>query len=176
MMPAPTRRAFATRHDSEAQDQENQTGLLFDVTIDRGDPKRCIATFTLSAALLSAPGVTHSGLMFTAMERFATRVPILLRDDRRDVWLLRTASITHYRAAHPDLPIAISGVIEWDGVAGEPIVVHVEACDSRGGLLADADFTILPVPLRRHHQVPATELASGAVEIVQRLVHGGRAD
>ena len=176
MMPSPARRASATRHTSAARDQENATGLQLDIAIDRVDPKRCVAAFTLSDALLNAPGVTHSGLMFTAMERLATRVPTLLRDDPTDVWLLRTASITHYRAAHPDLPIAISGGIEWDGVAGEPIVVHVEACDSVGGLLAEADFTIVPVPLRRIRHGTSPALASGAVEIVQKLEHGGRAD
>src|SRR5215207_6184171 len=169
MMPAPARRASVTRYHSEARDRQNPTGPLFEITIDRADAKRCVATFTLSDALRTAPGMTHGGLMFTAMERLAARVPIVLRDDPSDAWLLRTASITHYRAAHPDRPIALSGVIEWDGVAGEPIVVHTEACDSEGGLLAEADFTVVPVPVRRFQHGARPALASGGVEIVQRL-------
>ena len=176
MIPPLSRRALAPRHRPQAQDREVATGLLFEITIDGADPKRCIATLTLSDALLVAPGITHAGLMFTAMERLAARVPIMLRDDARDVWLLRTASITHFRAARPDHAITLTGVIGWDGAAGEPIVVHTEACDPDGGLLAEADFTIVPVPVRRFRDGTAPALAPGGLEVVQPLDHPGRAD
>ena len=177
MTPAHLRRLRATQPQSFGRDRENSTGLQFEISIDDADPKRCIATLVLSDAILSIPGSTHGGLLFTAMERLAARVPTMLRKDTSHVWLLRTASITHYRAARPDRPVELSGAIGWDGAAGEPIVIHVEATDSAGGLLAEADFTIVPVPVRRFSggALPAV-LARSGTEVVHRIERRGRAD
>ena len=177
MTPAHLRRLPATQPRSSGRERENLTSLQFEISIDDADPKRCVATLILSDAILAVPGSTHGGLLFTAMERLAARVPTMLRKDTSHVWLLRTASITHYRAARPDRPVGLSGAIGWDGAAGEPIVIHVEATDSAGGLLAEADFTIVPVPVRRFSggAMPAV-LAPGGPEVVLPLERHGRVD
>ena len=177
MTPAHLRRSSATRPQSFGHERESSTGLQFEIFIDDADPKRCVATLILSDAVLSIPGSTHGGLLFTAMERLAARVPTILRNDASNVWVLRTASITHYRTARPDRPIELSGAIGWDGAAGEPIVIHVDANDSAGGLLAEADFTIVPVPVRRFAAGGQTAaLAPGGSEVVHRIELQGRAD
>jgi acyl-coenzyme A thioesterase PaaI-like protein len=176
MMHAQVRRSPATRAQPNDRKRAVPAGLQFDITIDDADPKRCVATLILSDAILSIPGSTRGGLLFTAMERLAARVPTLLRDDASNVWLLQTASITHYRAVRPDRPIDLTGVIGWDSAAGEPIVIHAEATDSAGGLLAEADFTIVPVPVRRFCRGALPALAPAGSEVGHPLEPEGRAD
>ena len=177
MSPAQIRRSTTTRPQTFGHERESPTGLLFEIFIDDADPKRCVATLILSNAVLSIPGSTAGGVLFTAMERLAARVPTMLRNDASNVWLLRTGSITHCRTARPDRPIELSGAIEWDGAAGEPIVIHVNANDSAGGLLAEADFTIVPVPVRRFAVgEQTTALAPGGFEVVHQIELQGRAD
>ena len=177
MTPAPVRHPPTTRAQSFSRERESAPGLQFEVSVDHADPKRCVATLILSDAILAVPGSTYGGLLFTAMERLAARVPTMLRNDASHVWLLRTASITHYRAARPDRPIELSGVIGWDGAAGEPIVIHAEATDVAGGLLAEADFTIGPIPVRRFHGGPLPgDLTPAEPELVLPLERHGRAD
>ena len=176
MMPSPLGRARATRQDSVSRTRETHRGLQFDVTIDPANAKRCVATLTLADEFLNVPGMTHGGLLFTAMERLATQVPTLLRKDTSHVWLVRTASITNYRPGCPEEPVVLSGFIEWDGVAGEPIVIHTEACDGDDGLLAEGDYTIVPVPMKRFERGSSIPLVTGSFEVPRAISSDGRGD
>lgn len=175
-MPSPHSRARAIRRDSADRTRETHRGLQFDVAIDPTNAKRCVATVTLAEEFLNVPGMTHGGLMFTAMERLATQVPRILRADPGNVWLVRTASITNYRPGCPDQPVQLSGFIEWDGVAGDPIVIHTEACDTTDGLLAEADYTIVPVPMKRFQRGSSIPLTTGSFEVPRSIGPDGKAD
>ena len=175
-MPSPSGRARSTRRDSVNGTRETHRGLQFDVTIDAANAKRCVATLTLGEEFLNVPGMTHGGLLFTAMERLATQVPAVLRKDTSNVWLVRNAAITNYRPGCPDEPVTLSGFIEWDGIPGEPIVIHTEACDGDDGLLAEADYTIVPVPMKRFHRGSSIPLVTGSFEVPRPINPDGRAD
>jgi len=176
MMPSPSSRARTTRQDSVGRTRETHRGLQFDVTIDTANAKRCAATLILAEEFLSVAGMTQSGLLFAAMERLATQIPAVLRGDVSTVWLVRNAAITNYRPGCPDEPVMLSGFIEWDGIPGEPIVIHTEACDSDDGLLAEADYTIVPVPMKRFQRGSSIPLVTGSFEVPRVIDPDGRAD
>ena len=176
MMPSPSSRSRATRQDSVGRTRETHRGLQFDVTIDATNTKRCVATLTLADEFLTVPGVTQTGLLFSAMERLATQIPAVLRGDVSNVWLARNAAMTNYRPGCPDQPVRLAGFIEWDGIPGEPIVIHAEACDLDDGLLAEADYTIVPVPMKRFQRASSTPLVTGSFEVPRAIDPEGRAD
>lgn len=176
MTPSPLGRAHATRQDSVGRTRDPHRGLHFDVMIDADNAKRCVATFIVREEFLNVPGITFSGLLYAAMERLATEVPALLRKDASNVWLVRNAAITNFRPGCPDEPVSISGFIEWDGIPGEPIVIHTEACDSDDGLLAEADYTIVPVPMKRIQRGSSSPLVTGSFEVPRIIANDGKAD
>jgi len=176
MMPPSLNRALAARHDCIGRAHESQRGPHFNITIDAASAKRCVATIDPYDEVSAYSGMTESGLLFVAMEHLATHVPVILKGDASNVWVLRNASITHFRSGCLDQPITLSAFIEWDGIPGEPIVVHTEACDGADGLLAEADYTIVPVPARRFHRGSSIPLATGSFEVPRAMELDGRAD
>lgn len=169
-------RVHSTRDEPDGRTGEHPRGLQLDIKIDEPNAKRCVATFALCEELSAIYGISPSGYLFAAMEQFAAHVPVILRGDTSHRWVLRTASITHYRHECPDQRVVLSGFIEWDGIPGEPIVVHTEACDGADGLLAEADYTIVPVSVKRFQRGNSIPLATGSFEVPRVLESDGRAD
>lgn len=168
--------SLTTRQDSDRSTGESPRGLEIDVRVDESNAKRCVATLSLYDALSDVHGISAGVVLFAAMERLATEVPAVLRGDTSNVWVLRNASITHFRPGCPDQRVTLSGFIEWDGIPGEPIVIHTEACDGSDGLLAEADYTIVPVSVKRFRRGSSIPLATGSFEIPRAIEPDGRAD
>jgi hypothetical protein len=175
MIPSHSRPVVA-RQDSDGHTGESPRGLQLDITVDESNAKRCLATLALCEDLSGVHGISPGSLLFAAMEQLATHVPTILRGDASNVWVLRTGSITQFRPGCPDQRVTLSGFIEWDGIPGEPIVVHTEACDGADGLLAEADYTIVPVPRKRFQRGNSIPLATGSFEIPRAIEPDGRAD
>ena len=176
MNPPSISRSLTARQDSDHRLGESPRGLEIDVRVDESNAKRCVATLALCDELSGGHGISPAGVLFAAMERLATQVPTVLRGDTSNVWVLRNASITHYRPGCPNERVALSGFIEWDGIPGEPIVIHTEACDGTDGLLAEADYTIVPVSMKRFQRGSSIPLATGSFEIPRAIEPDGRAD
>jgi hypothetical protein len=176
MNPSSLSRARAPRQDTDCQSGEHPRGLELHITVDEANAKRCIATLTLRDVRVAAQSMSPSSILFAAMEQLATHVPAVLRGDTANVWVLRTAAITHYRPGWPDQRVTLAGFIEWDGIPGEPIVIHTEACDGSDGLLAEADYTIVPVSAKRFQRGNSIPLATGSFEIPRAFELDGRAD
>ena len=176
MNPPSISRSLTARQDSDRRMGESPRGLEIDVRVDESNAKRCVATLALCDELSGVHGISPASVLFAAMERLATQLPTVLRGDTSNVWVLRNASITHYRPGCPNERVALSGFIEWDGIPGEPIVIHTEACDGTDGLLAEADYTIVPVSMKRFQRGSSIPLATGSFEIPRALEPDGRAD
>jgi len=176
MNPPSISRSLTARQDPDRRMGESPRGLEIDVRVDESNAKRCVATLALCDELSGVHGISPAGVLFAAMERLATQVPTVLRGDTSNVWVLRNASITHYRPGCANERVALSGFIEWDGIPGEPIVIHTEACDGTDGLLAEADYTIVPVSMKRFQRGSSIPLATGSFEIPRAIEPDGRAD
>lgn len=131
----------------------NPDGLQIVVRRDPDSADRLCATFQPQPHMVGFPGITHGGAIFTALDCLAAWVPSTLRPHVRALWLLRSATIAFHRPAFAAQPIELLGVIASDGGPDGPMLVHTEARDPNGGLLADADFKVVPVPEARFLQI-----------------------
>jgi len=131
----------------------NPHGLQITIERDPEGSERLLGTFSPQSHMVGFPGITHGGAIFTALDCLAAWVPSALRPDVQALWLLRSATITYHRPALCARPIRLIGTIAADGGAGSPMVVHAEAQDRQGALLAAADFKVVPVPEERFLQI-----------------------
>lgn len=123
----------------------NRDGLRIVVRRDTEGTDRLRATFQPQPHMVGFPGITHGGAIFTALDCLAAWVPGALRPNVRALWLLRSASMTFHRPALAAEPIDLSGAIAVDGGADAPMLVHTEARNGKGDLLAAGDFKVVPV-------------------------------
>lgn len=139
----------------------NPHGLQITIERDPGDALRLQGTFTPQSHMVGFPGIIHGGAIFTALDCLAAWVPSALRPDVRALWLLRSATITYHRPAICNRPIRLVGTIADEGGSGSPMIVHAEARDPQGELLAAADFKVVPVAEERFLQITGmTEIPS----------------
>ena len=131
----------------------NPGGLQIVVQRDPASTDRLSATFQPQPHMVGFPGIIHGGAIFTALDCLAAWVPSALRPEVRALWLLRSATITFHRPAFAGQPIKLQGVIPNDGGGDAPLLVHTEARDPNGELLAVADFKVVPVPEARFLQI-----------------------
>lgn len=128
---------------------DNPGGLHLEIVRDEGRTDRLLATLQPSTEMVGFPGITHGGVIYTAMDCLAAWVPTVLRPEARSIWILRSASIRYRRPALAGRRLALSGAIASEGSPREPMVVHTEARDDAGTLLAEADFQVVPLPPER---------------------------
>ncbi len=125
---------------------ENPHGLRIEVMLDDGDPRGLQAAFRPSAHASGFPGLTHGGALFTAMDCLATWVMAVLGPRDGKYWLLGAATVAYHRAA----PVGHELTLRARLVDSQPEPgrgrVHAEARDQRGRLVAEAEFTEVPVP------------------------------
>ena len=131
----------------------NPHGLQITVSRDPSNAEQLHATFSPQPHMVGFPGITHGGAIFTALDCLAAWVPSVLRPNVRALWLLRSATITFHRPALNPQPIFFVGTIASDGGPEAPMVVHAEAQDAQGALLAAADFKVVPIPENRFLQI-----------------------
>ena len=132
---------------------DNPRGLHVAIMRDGERPDRLLGTIDPSPEMVGFPGITHGGVIYTALDCLAAWVPTVLRPEARAIWILRSASIKYRRAAPAGRPISLAGTIAQEGKPGEPIVVHTEARGEAGELLAEADFKVVPLTPERFKEV-----------------------
>lgn len=128
--------------------QENANGLGVTVFRDPADPNRIRGEFNPRHDMIGFPGVTHGGVIYTALDCMASWSGMLLRKTRA-IWILRSATMKYHRPAFQGKPISLSAVIEKDGGAWDAIEVRTEARDAQENLLAEGTFKVIPLPPER---------------------------
>jgi len=147
----------------------NPRGLQITVSRDPDNADRLIGTFSPRPEMVGFPGITHGGAIFTALDCLAAWVPSVLRPHVRALWLLRSATITFHRPARSTQSIHFAGTVASDGGPESPMIVHTEAHDPQGALLAAADFKVVPVSKERFLQITGlTEIPSNWSAFLER--------
>lgn len=125
----------------------NPRGLQIEVTRDGGSPERLAGRFTPPEHASGFPGVTHGGALFTAMDCLATWVVALLGPTDERYWLLGSADVSYRNPAHPGEALELAGWLleEGAGEDGEPVTVGCEVGNPGGDLVAEGEFTEIPV-------------------------------
>jgi acyl-CoA thioesterase FadM len=136
--------------------QDTPEGLNIDVRRDPGDPRRIIGALEPTEHMSGFPGVTHGGVIYTALDCMGAWTASTLRDEKA-IWLLRSADIKYHKPAPADKPIQLSSWIGTEGAAWRSVVVRAEAHDARGDLLADASFKLIPLTAEKFKEVTGFE-------------------
>jgi acyl-coenzyme A thioesterase PaaI-like protein len=137
--------------------EDNSRGLHAEFRRDPERSDRLLGTFRPHAEMVGFPGITHGGAIYTALDCLATWVATVLRSELRALWVLRRATMTYHRPARQGRPLSLSGWILSEEKAGAPIVVHTEAKDEEGQLLAEGDFKVVPLSSERFREVAGVE-------------------
>jgi acyl-coenzyme A thioesterase PaaI-like protein len=124
---------------------ENPAGLHIEVRHDPDSQGTLRATFTPTAGMEGFPGITHGGVVYTALDCLSTWVATLLGPNREAGWLLRSATSTYHRPAPTGQPLTLVGTIRQQAGAWDPLVVHTEARLPDGKVCVEADFKVVPL-------------------------------
>jgi acyl-coenzyme A thioesterase PaaI-like protein len=126
--------------------QENPHGLGIRIFRDPKDSKRIVGEFAPRPDMIGFPGITHGGVLYTALDCMASWSGMVLRNSKA-LWVLRSATMKYHRPALQGKPLSLSAAIEGgDDDPWKAVEVKVEARDSKGDLLAEGSFKCIPVP------------------------------
>jgi acyl-coenzyme A thioesterase PaaI-like protein len=126
--------------------QENAHGLGIRIFRDPKDPKRIVGEFAPRSDMTGFPGITHGGVLYTALDCMASWSGMALRNSKA-LWVLRSATMKYHRPALQGRPLSLSATIEaGDDDPWKAIEVKAEARDSKGELLAEGAFKVIPLP------------------------------
>lgn len=106
---------------------ENPTGLHIAVSADPAREGVLRATFVPLESMTGFPGITHGGVIYTALDCLSTWVATLLGPNRRAGWVLRSATTTYRNPAPAGQPLILEGSVKYQAGAWEPVVVRTEA-------------------------------------------------
>jgi acyl-coenzyme A thioesterase PaaI-like protein len=124
----------------------NPHGLNIMVRLDPENANRITGEFSPQDHTIGFPGITHGGVIYTALDCMASWSGMVLRKTKA-IWILRSASMKYHRPAFQGKPLALSAVIAsqvddpW-----QAIEVHTEARDAENNLLAEGSFKVIPLP------------------------------
>lgn len=126
--------------------QENAQGLRISIFRDPKDSKRILGEFAPRPDMIGFPGITHGGVLYAALDCMASWSGMALRNSKA-LWVLRSATMKYHRPALQGMPLSLSAAIEGgDDDPWKAIEVKAEARDSKGELLAEGAFKVIPVP------------------------------
>ena len=135
----------------------NPRGLRIEIVRDSDEQDRLYATLEPSDHMTGFPGITHGGVIYTAMDCLAAWVPRMLRSDTKAIWILRSASVKYHKAAKQGETLLLTGRIASEGKHWQPVEVHTEAKNAAGELLTEGTFKVVPLNAERFKQVAGIE-------------------
>ncbi len=136
---------------------ENLQGLHIEIIRDEENQNSLKGIFYPPNYMTGFPGITHGGVIYTALDCLAAWVPTTLREETKAIWILRSASITYHKAAREGESLHLMGVIEQEGQAWEPMLVRTEARNAQGELLTEGKFKVIPLPVEKFKKVAGIE-------------------
>lgn len=131
----------------------NPHGLRVAISRDPVDGDRLVAEFKPSNHMTGFPGITHGGVIYTAMDCLAAWVPRVLRSDTKAIWILRSASVKYHKAARQGETLSLVGRIASEGDTWQPVEVHTEARNPAGDLLTEGTFKVVPLTAARFKEI-----------------------
>jgi len=123
---------------------DNEHGLKIEVFRD-GDQEQLVGHFKPKAHMTGFPGITHGGVIYTALDCLASWAPTILMPEIKAAWILRSAEIKYLRPAHEALPLILSASIPKRTKIWKPVVVQTKAHDEEGVLLVEGLFKVVPL-------------------------------
>lgn len=131
----------------------NPHGLKIEVTRDPGNPKRLLSCFYPKDHMIGFPGITHGGVIYTALDCLASWTPTILLPETKAAWILQGANIRYLRPAHQGMALQLSARIKKPSAAWCPVTVQAQARDEDGHLLVEGRFKLVPLGLDRFKSV-----------------------
>ncbi|HXI20847.1 MAG TPA: hotdog fold domain-containing protein [Gemmatimonadales bacterium] len=128
---------------------DNPSGLQLRVTRDPTRPGVLCATLTPPEGLAGFPGITHGGILFTALDCLSTWVATVLGPNRQAGWILRSATTTYHQPAPVGHALRLEGSIKESAGPWDAILVQTEARRADGSICVEAQFKVLPLPPAR---------------------------
>jgi acyl-coenzyme A thioesterase PaaI-like protein len=132
---------------------ENPDGLHIEIYRDADHPDRLKGIFRPDSHMAGFPGITHGGVIYTALDCLAAWVPAVLRRAAKAIWILRSASMTYHKPALEGQVIHLVGFIEEQGDLHEAMTVGTKALNERGELLAEGKFKVIPLPADKFQKI-----------------------
>jgi acyl-coenzyme A thioesterase PaaI-like protein len=124
----------------------NPHGLNITVRLDPENAGRITGEFNPQNHMIGFPGITHGGVIYTALDCMASWSGMVLRKTKA-IWILRSASMKYHRPAFQGRPLALSAVIaSQSDDPWQAIEVQTEARDAENNLLAEGGFKSIPLP------------------------------
>ena len=136
---------------------DNTDGLHIEVRRDPERDDRLAGILRPGEHMIGFPGITHGGVLYTAMDCMAAWTAVVLRRDTPAFWILRSAAVTYHRPARQGDDVALAGWIETEDGEWDPIVVRTEARDPEGSLLTDGTFKVVPLTAERFKKVSGVD-------------------
>ena len=136
---------------------ENPHGLQITIRIDPQREDRLIGTLEPRPSMGGFPGITHGGVIYTALDCLSTWVATVLGPDRRAAWVLRSATVTYQKPAREGGRVSLAGFIKEPAAPSEPVIVHAEARDGAGDLLVEGEFKVVPLSVDKLKRIAGLE-------------------
>jgi len=135
----------------------NPHGLHVEIIRDSEENDQLRATLQPSEHSTGFPGITHGGVIYTAMDCLAAWVPRILRSDTKAIWILRSATVKYHKAARQGETLSLTGSIASEGKQWQPVEVRTEARNPAGELLTEGMFKVVPLTPERFVEVAGIE-------------------
>ena len=136
---------------------ENHAGLRIEVVPDPKSERSLRGHLAPTEAMVGFPGITHGGVIFTALDCLSTWVATLLGPNRSAGWILRSASVVYKKPAPVGQPLTLVGRIVEKGGSWDPLTVRTEARRPDGALCVEADFKVVPLSQEKLAEVAGTD-------------------
>lgn len=132
---------------------ENPYGLKVAITRDGDRTDQLIGTLDPPAHSIGFPGLTHGGVLYTALDCIAAWVPTVLRRETKAVWILRGAEVKYLKAAPQGERLALKATIIEEAGPWDAMRVAAEARNSAGEVVAEGVFKVIPLAAERFKAV-----------------------
>jgi len=107
------------------------------------------------------PGITHGGVLYTAMDCASTWTAYIAKPQIPAIWVLRNAEMTYHHPAFSDTPIRLQGRLLEDAEDWQAIIVGVRALQSNGAKLAEGRFKVIPLSIEKFQTVTGVTTLPG---------------
>lgn len=131
----------------------NPHGLHIELQKDPENPDRLVGILKPTEHMTGFYGITHGGIIYTAMDCMAAWVPRALRPDTKAIWILRSATMTYHRPAKAGELLHLMGCIEKEGDQWDAVQVLTEARNEQGELLNEGHFKVIPLHAEKFKKV-----------------------
>ncbi len=136
---------------------ENPTGLRIEVFRDPGADGTLRARFIPTRDMIGFPGITHGGVIYTALDCLSTWVSTVLGPNRGAAWVLRSATTVYHKPAPSGEPLTLVGWIRDQGGSWDPLTVRAEARRADGTLCVEGEFKVVPLSVERLREIAGIE-------------------